>query len=101
MTIICRRILFVQLQKDDLETDPNNSGLPYSGLDVNNNGILEVSYPNSYNLPNIISVASININNELASTSNYGITEVDIAAPGEFIFSTINGEFIERLKTLY
>ena len=84
----------------DIETDPNNSGLPYSGLDVNNNGILEVSYPNSYNLPNIISVASININNELSSTSNYGITEVDIAAPGEFIFSTINGEFIRETQNI-
>ena len=84
----------------DIETDPNNSGLPYSGLDVNNNGILEVAYPNSYNLPNILSVASIDINNELASTSNYGITEVDLAAPGEFIFSTINGEFIRETQNV-
>lgn len=84
----------------DIETDPNNSGLPYPGLDINNNGILEVSYPNSYNLPNILSVASININNELASTSNYGITEVDLAAPGEFIFSTVNGEFIRETQNI-
>jgi subtilisin family serine protease len=39
-------------------------------------------YPASYDLPNIISVASSDRNDNLASDSNFGFTTVDIAAPG-------------------
>ncbi|MDG1702151.1 MAG: S8 family serine peptidase [Opitutae bacterium] len=76
----------------DLEKDLNENGRIDQGEDLNENGILEVSYPNSYNLPNIISVASTNRYQQLASSSNYGLTEVDIAAPGDFIYSTASIE---------
>jgi subtilisin family serine protease len=46
-------------------------------------------YPSSYSQANIIAVASINSSGALASSSNYGATSVDIAAPGENILSTI------------
>jgi len=49
------------------------------------------SYPASYNLPNIISVAAIGERGELASFSNRGRASVHIAAPGVDIFSTITG----------
>ena len=39
-------------------------------------------YPASYDLPNIISVASSDRNDNLASDSNFGFVAVDIAAPG-------------------
>lgn len=48
-------------------------------------------YPASYNLDNIISVASFNRYNQLSSFSNYGQNSVHIAAPGEAIFSCWNG----------
>ena len=46
------------------------------------------SYPANYNLPNVISVAAIDRNGALASFSQYGLTTVDIGAPGVGVFST-------------
>lgn len=48
----------------------------------------EPYYPASFDLPNIISVGSINSDGEISSFSNYGST-VDVLAPGENIYSTI------------
>ena len=51
-------------------------------------------YPAAYELKglkNIISVASINSDGKLLSSSNWGVKSVDIAAPGEGILSTIPG----------
>ena len=47
------------------------------------------SYPASYKLPNIISVAATDSNDNLASFSNYGATSVHLAAPGSNIKSLI------------
>ena len=49
-------------------------------------------YPAAYNLPNILSVAAIASNGNLAGFSNYGINSVDIAAPGVDILSTMSSE---------
>ncbi len=49
------------------------------------------SYPASYDLPNIISVAATDHNDQLATFSNYGATSVDLAAPGVDILSTVPG----------
>jgi subtilisin family serine protease len=49
------------------------------------------SYPASYNVDNIISVAATNNDDGLASFSNYGATSVDIGAPGVNIASTYKG----------
>lgn len=84
----------------DLETDPTGNGDSNSGEDTNGNGILEVSYPNSYDLPNIISVASLKSNLQLASSSNYGSTEVDIAAPGESIYATLNLDYLQEAQEI-
>lgn len=48
-------------------------------------------YPGSYALPNQIVVASTDINNNLLASSNWGRKTVDVAAPGENIFSTLPG----------
>jgi subtilisin family serine protease len=51
-------------------------------------------YPSAYRLSNIISVAATDINNNLLKSSNWGRSKVDIAAPGENIYSTLpNGRF--------
>lgn len=46
------------------------------------------SYPASYDLENIISVANLNYDGSLHSSSNFGAVSVDIAAPGSYILST-------------
>lgn len=46
------------------------------------------SYPAGYELPNVVSVAAIDSQGNLASFSNYGANTVDIAAPGVGILST-------------
>jgi len=45
-------------------------------------------YPTCYDLENIISVGATNAHDELASFSNYGKNSMDLAAPGEDIYST-------------
>jgi subtilisin family serine protease/subtilisin-like proprotein convertase family protein len=46
------------------------------------------SYPASYNLANVVAVASTTSTDARSSFSNYGVTTVDIAAPGSGIVST-------------
>ena len=46
-------------------------------------------YPANYNLTNIIAVAATDQKGDLVSFSNYGFHSVDIAAPGQFISSTL------------
>ncbi len=48
-------------------------------------------YPAAYGLSNIITVAATNIHNELLPSSNWGRRKVDVAAPGENIYSTLPG----------
>lgn len=51
-------------------------------------------YPASYDLSNIISVASITEDSQLVESSNYGVKTIDIAAPGNAIYSTLpNGRY--------
>lgn len=45
-------------------------------------------YPSSYSLPNMISVAASDWNDNLANFSCWGAESVDIAAPGHWIIST-------------
>lgn len=48
-------------------------------------------YPASFDLDNIISVANLRFDGQLDKTSNYGEKSVDLAAPGNYILSTISG----------
>ena len=49
-------------------------------------------YPSNYDLPNVISVASLDRNDALSSFSNFGAKTVHIAAPGREILSTWLGD---------
>ncbi len=49
------------------------------------------SYPSSYPLSNVISVAATDHNDELAFFSNYGRNTVHLAAPGVDVLSTVPG----------
>jgi subtilisin family serine protease/Ca2+-binding RTX toxin-like protein len=59
-----------------------------AGNYANNNDITPF-YPATYNLNNIISVAATDHNDLLASFSHYGLTTVDLGAPGVNIYSTL------------
>lgn len=61
-----------------------------------NNGVNNNStpvFPASLRLPNLISVAYIDSDGSLDTASNYGVSTVDIAAPGEDIYSTLVGTY--------
>lgn len=59
-----------------------------AGNDGTNNDGATPAYPASHNLAGIISVAASTRNDTLWSSSNYGSTAVDLAAPGASIWST-------------
>jgi subtilisin family serine protease len=47
------------------------------------------NYPTCYEVDNIISVAATDQDDSLVSFSNYGVTSVDVGAPGENVYSSI------------
>lgn len=47
------------------------------------------TYPACYHFSNMITVAASDENNNLTDFSNYGITNVDVAAPGKIIYSNL------------
>lgn len=61
-----------------------------AGNDSANNDT-EPSYPASYDVPNVVSVAALTAQNDLAYFSSYGKNTVHIAAPGHNILSTLKG----------
>lgn len=67
-----------------------------AGNDGSNNDS-NPTYPASYDLPNIIAVAATDNSDNLASFSNYGISSVDIGAPGVNILSTVPGNNYQRM----
>ncbi len=80
----------------DAITYANSKGILFvaaAGNDsVNNDAVPH--YPSSYDIPNVVSVAATDQNDQLATFSNYGKTSVDLAAPGVSIYSTIpDGKF--------
>lgn len=64
-----------------------------AGNSAQNNDVYP-TYPASFDLPNVISVAAHNRNDQMPHFSNYGASTVHVAAPGEAILSTIpNGAY--------
>ncbi len=59
-----------------------------AGNDTENNDTTP-SYPASYDLPNIISVAATDGTDAFADFTNVGLLSVDLAAPGVGIYSTV------------
>ncbi|WP_269525997.1 S8 family serine peptidase [Coraliomargarita parva] len=70
----------------------NDAGILFvaaSGNSGLNNDILP-HYPSSYEVDNVVAVAAIDRTGALAGFSNYGVSSVDIAAPGVDIYSCIS-----------
>lgn len=68
-----------------------------AGNEANDND-LNQSYPASYEIDNLVSVAAIDQDQNLAGFSNYGAYSVDIAAPGVNILSTVPGNKYRSLS---
>lgn len=58
----------------------------------------EGTYPANYDIDNVLSVAAVDHDGNLASFSNYGASSVDVAAPGVDILSTSLGESYRSLS---
>jgi subtilisin family serine protease len=56
-----------------------------------NNNDARPTYPATYDLPNVISVAASDHKDQLAGFSNWGANTVDLAAPGVSILSSTSG----------
>lgn len=67
------------------------AGNGHQGVGYNNDTDARPAYPSSYDHESIISVAAIDVNNQLGSFSNWGARTVDIGAPGVKVFSTTVG----------
>jgi len=80
----------IRVAIDNLLNDENIIFCAAAGNDNFDNDANEsnTSYPASYDLNNIISVAGTNRYDGLYSQTNFGLRSVDLAAPGENIFST-------------
>lgn len=61
-----------------------------AGNEANNNDS-SPTYPATYDVPNVISVAAIDNRGQIASFSNYGKTKVHVGAPGVNIYSSVKG----------
>src|SRR4030043_1990542 len=89
---------YSQSEYDAIEAS-NTAGILFiaaAGNEEYNNDLTPM-YPASYDLLNIISVAATDQNDQRASFSNYGLTSVDVAAPGGYILSTIpQNEYFDK-----
>jgi subtilisin family serine protease len=89
---------YAQAFFDIIEAAGSNCGHVFCAA-AGNGGYEGASYPAAYNLSNIISVAAVDSNENLASFSQYGVGSVDIGAPGVDILSTVPGGYSEYSGT--
>ncbi len=90
---ICNMSWGTSVYSKALETIMRESDMLFvvaAGNNGSNNNAAPL-YPSSYDLENMISVAFVTQYGELASDSNYGVSTVDLAAPGQDIYSTVVG----------
>jgi len=76
--------------RDAIEDCPGTLFVFAAGNESGNNDALP-RYPCNYPVENIVCVAASAVDDTLAPFSNYGTTNVDLAAPGADILSTIPG----------
>jgi subtilisin family serine protease len=85
---------FPQALKDAMDA-AGNAGILHICAAGNGNANIDVTPfdPASFTSPSIVAVASSDTNDQRASTSNYGVVSVDLAAPGVGIVSTVPGGY--------
>lgn len=91
-----------QFQYDVLEYANQNGVLVVvaAGNESSDNDI-SPTFPASWDLPNIISVAATDGNDQLSSYSNYGKNTVDVGAPGGDLSLSIFSTIPPRRETLF
>lgn len=67
------------------------AGNGHRGVGYDNDTDKMPSYPASYDHENIVSVAALDVKDQLGSFSNWGARTVDLGAPGVVVFSTTVG----------
>ncbi len=72
-----------------------------NGVGYNNDTDAKPMIPASYEYDNIVSVAAIDVNNAMGSFSNWGVTSVDLGAPGVKVMSSIPGNAYEDQISLF
>jgi subtilisin family serine protease len=90
---------FSQALKDAISA-ANDVGILFvaaAGNDSFNNDVYP-HYPSSYDLSNILAIASTDRDDNLSSFSNYGAISVDLAAPGSSILSTVPNNGYDTLS---
>jgi subtilisin family serine protease len=87
---------------DDQIAAANNANMLFvasAGAQTSNNDVVP-NYPSSSPNANVISVAAVDHNGQLAAFSNFGATSVDLGAPGVEIVSTYpNDQYIVETGT--
>ncbi len=75
----------------DAITTADQAGALFVAAAGNDSTNTDVSpnYPSNYNVPNVMSIAATDHLDLKASFSNYGLTTVDLGAPGASIYSTV------------
>lgn len=90
---ICNLSWGTTVYSELLETVMRESGMLFvvaaGNNSMNNNAV--PTYPACFHLDNMISVAYVTPYGTLANDSNYGVSSVDLAAPGQDIYSTTVG----------
>ncbi|MBR5268620.1 MAG: S8 family serine peptidase [Lachnospiraceae bacterium] len=69
-----------------------------AGHDFGNNIDEKPVYPAAFDLENMITVANLTCDGSLNGTSNYGKINVDLAAPGTNILSTVPGNAYKQMS---
>ncbi len=80
----------------DMISAANDNGILFvaSAGNATSDNDVTPAYPASYEVANVISVAATNNVDGLASFSNFGLSSVDLGAPGRNILSTVlNGQY--------
>lgn len=67
------------------------AGNGHQGVGYDNDTDARPSYPASYDIENIVSVAALDKDDKLGAFSNWGAKTVDIGAPGVVVYSTTVG----------
>lgn len=69
-----------------------------AGQDLGDDIDSKMVYPASFDLENMITVANLTCDGSLNGTSNYGKVNVDLAAPGTNILSTVPGNGYKQMS---
>jgi len=81
---------FSQALQDAIErSNQGNIVFVAAASNEGTNNDVTLSYPSCYPNANVISVAALTSTGTLATYSNYGLTTVDLGAPGSAVYSTI------------